>query len=165
MTQLTPLDPGNGQEFRYVMGHYPTGVCAVTSVSASGAPLAMVVGSFGSVSLDPPLVGFFPALSSTTWPEIEATGRFCVNVLAADQQDLCRSMARKGNDRFDGVAWHLSPGGMPVLADVVAWIDCSLYQVTPAGDHALVLGLVRAMATTGDRPALIFQRGSYGQMA
>jgi flavin reductase (DIM6/NTAB) family NADH-FMN oxidoreductase RutF len=164
MTSPLVLDPANPQHFRSVLGTYPTGVCAVTTLSDAGAPLVMVVGSFGSVSLDPPLVGFFPATNSETWPQIAATGRFCVNVLAADQQDLCRKMASKGADRFDGVAWHRSPNGALVLDGVVAWIDCTLHQVTPAGDHVLVLGAVQGFGTESEKPALIFQRGRYGQM-
>ena len=67
--------------FRRVLGHYPTGVCVVTAVEADGAPVGMVVGSFTSVSLDPPLVAFFPAKTSQSWPRLAAVGKFCVNVL------------------------------------------------------------------------------------
>lgn len=155
------LDPTNSQHFRRVLGHYPTGVCAITSRAPTGEVLAMIVGSFGSVSLDPPLVGFFPARSSATWPLLAATGRFCVNVLAGDQRDLCRQIAGGGPDRLAGTSWSPAPSGMPVLSGAVAWIDCTVEQVTPAGDHDLVLGRVQAMAVENDRPPLIFLRGGY----
>src|SRR3546814_2223086 len=74
--------------FRKILGHYPTGVCAITAMSDTGIPSAMVVGSFTSVSLDPPLVAFLPDKSSTSWPKIEASGRFCVNVLGDNQEAL-----------------------------------------------------------------------------
>src|SRR5260221_3387358 len=74
--------------FRHVLGHYPTGVGAITSIGDKG-PVAMVVGSFTSVSLDPPLVAFLPARSSTSLPKIGATDRFCVNGLSNNQQALC----------------------------------------------------------------------------
>ena len=70
--------------FRQVLGNYPTGVTVITALSANGDPLGMVVGTFTSVSLDPPLVGFLPDKKSSTWPLIEAAGHFCVNVLGRE---------------------------------------------------------------------------------
>ena len=79
---MSTIDP---RHFRNVLGCYPTGVCVVTA-SHDGARHAMVVGSFTSISLDPPLVGFFPDKKSSSWPQIAATGRFCANILTADQK-------------------------------------------------------------------------------
>lgn len=150
--------------FRRVLGHYPTGVCAITSV-CDGKPAAMVVGSFSSVSLDPPLVGFFPDRSSTSWPKIRSSGCFCVNVLASDQQDVCKALASKSDDKFSAVGFQLSDRGTPVLDDVVAWIDCDLHAVTDAGDHYMVLGLVRRLEAGSRRDPLVFFQGGYGQFA
>jgi len=145
--------------FRRVLGHYPTGVCVVTAVEADGAPVAMVVGSFTSVSLDPPLVAFFPAKSSTSWPRIQAVGKFCVNVLASDQLPLCRQIAMPGTDKFAGIAHRASANGSPILDDVVAWIDCDIADVQITGDHYLVLGRVRELGTekTTAAPLVFFQ--------
>src|SRR5690554_4284981 len=87
----TPID---SKALRTVLGSYPTGVCAI-SARVKGAPLAMVVGTFTSVSLDPPLVGFLPARSSETWALLRGVERFCVNVLAADQAEMCQRMATR----------------------------------------------------------------------
>lgn len=151
--------------FRRVLGHYPTGVCVVTAVDAEDAPIGMVVGSFTSVSLDPPLVAFFPAKSSGSWPRIETIGRFCVNVLASDQLPLCRQIAAPGPDKFAGIAHRVSANGSPILDDVVAWIDCTLEAVHEAGDHFIVLG--RVVALEVDRPGLplLFFQGSYGEFS
>ena len=150
--------------FRRVLGHYPTGVCVVTAVDQDG-PTGMVVGSFTSVSLDPPLVAFFPAKSSSSWPRIEEAGRFCVNVLASDQQLLCRQFSAKGADKFAGVAHRVSFLGSPILDGVVAWIDCTLEAVHEAGDHYIVLGRVKALEVDRpDKPLLFFQ-GAYGEFA
>ena len=67
------IDP---RHFRDVLGTYPTGVCVITAVDAEGHRSGLVVGSFTSISLDPPLVGFFPDKRSGTWPKIAAIGRF-----------------------------------------------------------------------------------------
>lgn len=151
--------------FRRVLGHYPTGVCVVTATEADGAPVGMVVGSFTSVSLDPPLVAFLPAKSSSSWPRVEAVGRFCVNVLASDQEALCRQISGPGPDKFAGIAHRVSDNGSPILDDVVAWIDCRLHAVHEAGDHYIVLGEVVALEVERPGRPLLFFQGSYGQFA
>jgi 3-hydroxy-9,10-secoandrosta-1,3,5(10)-triene-9,17-dione monooxygenase reductase component len=70
-----------GEAFRQVLGHLPTGVTVITAW-AEHEPTGMAANSVTSVSLDPPLVLFCPAKSSTTWPHIRQSGRFCVNVMA-----------------------------------------------------------------------------------
>lgn len=150
--------------FRKTLGHYPTGVCAITAIDGD-RPVAMVVGSFTSVSLDPPLVGFFPDRNSTSWPRIRQARRFCVNVLGSHQQGLCRTISSKAEDKFDALSFRLSDGGSPILDDVVAWIDCELHSVTDAGDHFIALGLVERLAVENPRAPLIFCQGGYGQFA
>lgn len=160
MADVTAIDSAT---FRRVLGHYPTGVCVVTALDEGAGPVAMVVGSFTSVSLDPPLVAFFPARTSTSWPQIERAGKFCVNVLGSDQQPLCKQLSAKGGDKFAGVVHRASANGSPILDGVVAWIDCSLEAVHEAGDHYIVVG--RVMALEVDRPGkpLLFFQGGYGE--
>lgn len=160
------LDPViDSAVYRRVLGHYPTGVCVVTATLSDGQRAAMVVGSFTSVSLDPPLVGFLPDISSTSWPQIERAGKFCVNILANDQQELCRRFSAKGADKFVGMSHQLSTNGSPVLDNVVAWIDCSLYKVYEAGDHYIALGRVQEMDIVRPEQPLLFFRGGYGSFA
>lgn len=158
MPQDQTLDP---QRFRAVLGRYPTGVCVITARATDGSAIGMVVGTFTSVSLDPPLVGFLPALGSTTWPQIQAAGTFCVNVMADTQEDLCRRIATKAPDRFDDVAAD-GPAGAPRLAGAIAWIDCRIAVAHPAGDHLFVCGEVLSLETPSDSAPLIFYRGGYG---
>lgn len=151
--------------FRRVLGHYPTGVCVVTSVDENGSPIGLVVGSFTSVSLDPPLVAFFPDKGSSTWPRIEKVGKFCVNVLASDQTAVCKQFAKSGADKFAGISHRTSSNGSPILDDVVAWIDCDLDKVHEAGDHFIVLGRVVALEVESPNKPLLFFQGSYGEFA
>lgn len=150
--------------FRRVLGHYPTGVCIVTAIDRDGQPAGMSVGSFTSVSLDPPLVAFFPDRKSSSWPRIERAGRFCVNILASDQEPLSRRFASRGADKFEGVTHRVSGNGSPILDGVVAWIDCDLHAVHEAGDHYIVLGEVVDLEVQGgaNGPLLFFQ-GGYGE--
>jgi flavin reductase (DIM6/NTAB) family NADH-FMN oxidoreductase RutF len=162
MTDTTlPFDEAR---FRQVLGHFTTGVTVVTAAAADG-PVGLAVGSFASVSLDPPLVGFFPDKSSSSWPKIEPTGHFCVNVLAEAQEDVCRRFAGKGDDKFRGLGWRPASSGAPVLDGILAWIDCDIAGVTDAGDHYFVLGRVRDLAVAHDGAPLLFFRGGYGRFA
>lgn len=149
--------------FRRVLGQYPTGVCAVTCGAPDGTPAGFVVGSFTSVSLNPPLIALFPDKSSTTWPQIETAGRFCVNVIAAEQEQLCRRLAAKDEGRFEGVSWRPASSGSPIIEGVVAWLDCDLHSVAEAGDHFVVLGRVRELDLERPTLPLLFFQGGYGR--
>jgi flavin reductase (DIM6/NTAB) family NADH-FMN oxidoreductase RutF/DNA-binding IclR family transcriptional regulator len=159
MSQPLTLDDGR---FREVLGHYPTGVVVVTACDAGGRPLGMTIGSFSSVSLDPPLIAYLPTRSSRTFARIRAAETFCINILAGDQEDLCRRFASGPRD-FAGVAWQRSPGGAPVLADTVGWIECSTHDISEAGDHYLVLGRVTGLQVSRPVQPLLFFQGGYGR--
>lgn len=152
------------EDVRHVMGHVPTGVAVVTAMTRSG-PVGLTVGTLTSVSLEPPLVGFLPARSSTSWPLIAPIGRFCVNVLSESNSELCSQFARSGADKFDGVAWHENESRSPVLEDALAWIDCTHEHIYPAGDHVIVLGRVQQMSVRADGRPLVFCHGKFQRLA
>lgn len=153
------------KRFREVLSNYPTGVTVITAMGLDGHPVGMAVGSFTSVSLDPPLVAFFPEKTSTTFPRIREAGSFCVNVLSAAQEQHCRSFAARGNDKFQGIDWEPAGSGSPLLDGVVAWVDCDIESVVEAGDHYVVLGRVRALDVSSPSLPLVFFRGGYGRFS
>jgi flavin reductase (DIM6/NTAB) family NADH-FMN oxidoreductase RutF len=126
MRPATAANLPDAGQFRRVLGHFPTGVAAITARDENGAPVGMTVGSFTSVSLDPLLVALLPDKNSGTFPKIRAAGSFCVNVLGEDQERVCRSFAAKGVDKFLGVQWRAAGSGSPIIDGVVAWIDCDI---------------------------------------
>jgi len=150
------------RRFRDVLGHYASGVTVVTAMAGQEA-VGLTCQSFSSVSLDPPLVVFIPARTSRTWPRIREAGRFCVNVLGADQQAVSDRFAGRGaGDRFAGVEWRPAPvTGSPLLAGSHAYVDCTVYAVHEAGDHDLVVGRVHAMGHAEAGEPLLFHRGRY----
>ena len=148
--------------FRQVMGHLPTGVAVVTAVH-DGAPAGLTVGSFTSVSLDPPLISITVDRAARSWPGIRAAGAFCVNLLAHDQVDLCRLFSSRQTEKFRDVSWRPAESGAPVLEGVVAWVDCDIDMVLETGDHHLVVGRVRDLDVARDVPPLLFHRGGYGR--
>ena len=160
--------PTNPQYFRKVFGHLPTGVVVVTGRSLDNELVGVTIGSFASISLDPPLAGFFIGRASRSWSLMAARGKFCANVLAASQTELCWRFAKDVSDgsvgsRFDGLEVGVSANGSPVLPDVVATIDCDVHAVHSFGDHDLVVGSVTALRTLQtDVPAMVFVQGKTG---
>lgn len=161
----------DAKNFRNVLGHFPTGVTIVTGMH-DDTPVGFTIGSFTSVSLDPPLVGFLPMHDSDTWAAMSASGAFCVNVLSRQQADLCWKFAKSDNEseRFDEVDWTPAPSGSPIISRAVAWIDCTVEQVYEMGDHFFVLGRVGALEADADGDGhgphpLLFFRGTLGGFA
>ena len=147
---------------RQVMGHFATGVTIVTAVDGD-EPVGFTCQAFVSLSLDPPLVLFSPQKQSSTWPRIRAAGTFCVNVLAEDQETLCRAFAVSGTDKYRGVGWKPGPAtGAPVLQDVLAWVEGRIIAEHGGGDHVIVVGRVLDMEVEQEGRPLLFYRGGFG---
>jgi 3-hydroxy-9,10-secoandrosta-1,3,5(10)-triene-9,17-dione monooxygenase reductase component len=152
----------DGVTYRKVLGRYPTGVTVVTAMDGD-EPVAMVIGSFVSVSLDPPLVGFLPGKSSTTWPRMVPGARFCVSVLADDQLPVCTAFFRKDVDPWEVVTWSVGETGCPIIDGALAYVDCTLHEVVDAGDHWMVFGRVVDTGARADGSPLLFLGGGYGR--
>ena len=135
----------------------------VVTGRADGLALGLAVNSFTSVSLNPALVAFCVSIASTTWPRLRPAGIFCVNILAEDQEVLSRAFAGRVGDRFEGVGWRPAPSGAPILAGVLAWIDCTIEAEHEAGDHVIVVGRVQELDVDHEGRPLVFYRGGYGR--
>lgn len=153
------IDPS---EFRRVLGHFPTGVTVVTGAGEDGLA-GMAIGSFASVSLDPPLVMFCPGRESESWLQIKETGAFGVSVLGDDQEDVCGVFASRDVDKFAGVHWTPKVTGSPIISGSIAWIDCEIHAIHDGGDHDIVVGLVKALDVDSDTGPLLFFQGGYGR--
>lgn len=149
--------------FRQVVGHFTSGVTVVTV--SDGEPLGLAVSSFMSVSLDPPLVAVCVRNESTTWPRVRKVGGFCVNVLAFDQELLCRRFSLPGTNRFADLQWHQSPAGFPVPEGVLAYVDCVIEHEFEGGDHTIAVGRVTSLGVMREALPLVYFRGGYGRFA
>jgi 3-hydroxy-9,10-secoandrosta-1,3,5(10)-triene-9,17-dione monooxygenase reductase component len=151
-------------KYRQALGHFPTGVTVVTACDA-GVPVGLAVGSFSSLSLEPPLVLFCPGNTSSSWPRIREAGVFCVNILGDDQTEVCRVMASKDPDKFAKVPWSTAVTGSPVIDGVLAWIDCTITEVLEGGDHHIVIGRVEDLGFAENGGPLVFSKGTYGRFS
>ncbi|MFV8160986.1 3-hydroxy-9,10-secoandrosta-1,3,5(10)-triene-9,17-dione monooxygenase reductase subunit [Mycobacterium sp. 134] len=148
--------------FRNVLGRFCTGITVVTTVD-QGTPVGFTCQSFAALSLDPPLVLFCPTKRSGAWHAIHASGHFCINVLSEKQENVSAKFGSRTPDKFGGIQWRPSRSGSPILADALAFIDCTVYAVHEGGDHFVVYGAVQELWESGEsdvRP-LLFYRGAY----
>lgn len=153
--------------FRAVLGQWPTGVSVVTTVAA-GAWHGVTASSFGSVSLDPPLVSVCLARSAFAHDLVESSGVFGVTVLGKDHAEIGRRFARwdpSAPDRFAGEEWLTAKTGAPLLADALGWLDCSVVHAYPGGDHTIFVGEVLAAATPRTTSPLLYHSRTWGQFA
>ena len=147
--------------FREVLGRFATGVAFVTA-APGGKPAGLIVNSFTSVSLEPPLVAFCPARSSFTWQRMRRAGRFGVNVLERGHEGFVRQATPAGADRFAEVDWEFGPGGAPLLTDALATLECAIVAEYPAGDHWIVVGRVDGLRMRRVGRPLTFFAGAFG---
>ena len=152
----TEADP---RAFRDALGRFGTGVTVVTCETGSG-PMGITANSFSSLSLDPPLVLWAPAKSSSRYPFYIAATHFAIHVLGEEQRDLCAGFARNG-DIFDTLSWREGAHKTPLIEGCLSRFECRQVAVHDAGDHSIVVGQVTHVTTREGRP-LLFQNGQYG---
>jgi flavin reductase (DIM6/NTAB) family NADH-FMN oxidoreductase RutF len=152
--------PVSSEEFRHACGRFATGVTIASVLDAKGTPHGLTVSSFTSVSLAPPLILICLGHEVSAIRHFRAATHFGINILGEDQRPLSDRFARKGHDRFDGVAWQGGVTGVPLLPDVLAAIECAVHRIVPMGDHDILVGeMVHAQVHEGS-PLLHFS-GSY----
>ncbi|MCW6511188.1 flavin reductase family protein [Lichenifustis flavocetrariae] len=147
------------RQFRDVLGSFTTGVVVVTTLGEDGRPIGLTVNSFNSVSLDPPLILWSLALKSPSLAAFRQHAYFAINILAEDQEPLCRQFATPSSDKFANIRFDRGVTGVPVLHATAAYLECRAFARYPGGDHEIHVGEVMAVHDHGAAP-LVFHRGS-----
>ena len=149
--------------FRQLLGRFATGVSIVTARGVDGRPVGMTASSLASVSLEPPLLLVAVDKANDMHDILVAAPHFAVNILASHQESLSRRFAETDPNRFAGVGYREGRNGAPLLADVLAHIECAMHAAGPGGDHTVFFGLVTGGDVT-DRQPLIYYRSGYGSL-
>jgi len=160
-TAVSPDDDAKAQRaLRDAFGAFVTGVTVVTTRDEDGQLAGCTANSFSSVSIDPPLVLWSLARTSSSYPVFERSKRFTINVLAEDQRHLSQLFASKGMDRFGNSNWTLGLGGVPILDGALCYLECVKFASYPGGDHTIFVGQVENFQRKQQRP-LVFGGGRY----
>lgn len=153
--------------YRQIIGHFATGVTVITT-SVNGWLHGMTANAVTSVSLNPLLLLICVDKSARAHQEIDAAGRFGVNILSADQEHVSRTFAEKRRPEegsLAGLDYHLGAHGTPVIDGSLAYMECEITDRCEGGDHTIFIGKVLEGAVTGDAHPLLFFRGGYRQLA
>jgi flavin reductase (DIM6/NTAB) family NADH-FMN oxidoreductase RutF len=150
-------------EFRSVLGRFPSGVTVVTTKAADGSNHGMTVSAFCSVSLEPPLVLICIEKTASVHEALVKAPRFVINILSAKQEQIARRFSIVDIDRFEGVGFSKSGNGIAVLDDVLGVIECERVALQDSGDHTIIVGEVEASRAENGTP-LLYYRGGYAQL-
>ncbi len=153
--------PITSEAFRDALRHFPAGVTIVTIRSGEEVH-GLTVSAFASVSPEPPLIMVCIDHRHHAHDLLKAKGAtFAVNILREDQQELSNRFAYvKDEDRFAEGRWTTAVTGAPVLADALAWLDCTVFSHQRAGTHTIYVGEVQASSVphSEERPLVYWNR-------
>ena len=147
-----------GERMRLAMRRVPTPVTVVTA-AARDEIRGITVGSFTSVSLNPPLISFNVARQARMHGVIVEAENFAVHLLADTQADLSTAFAephKAGGEQFRGIDHTMGDFGVPVLVDAAVVFHCVAWAVHPGGDHSLVIGRVRRVEKGEEADPLVY---------
>ena len=151
----------DAKEFRNALGQFPTGVPVVTTLDKDGNKVGMTANSFSSVSLDPMLVLWSIAKTSSSFEVFNETEHFAIHVLNANQKDVSNTFASKDcADRFAQVAHSAGHAELPILDDYSALFQCEIEARYEGGDHIIMVGRVVEFDNKAEAP-LVFHAGRY----
>jgi flavin reductase (DIM6/NTAB) family NADH-FMN oxidoreductase RutF len=153
----------DGTQLRKVFGHFPTGVVAVCA-DIDGAPVGMLISSFTSVSLDPPLASICVMETSRSWSSLRQAPRLGISILGDGHQELCRQFSSP-RDRFAGIDLTTTADGAVLLPEASAWLDCAIRDEITAGDHTIVLLSIRRVAAHSTAGPLVFCQSTYYRLS
>ena len=153
------------EEFRAALGRFASGVTVITVPTGNGGVHGMTASAFCSVSLRPPLVLVCVDHLAETYLHLRDRCCFGVSILKQEQEALSEFFAdpeRNPDAAYRlGVSYCNMRSGMPVLADALAQLDCTVVESHPAGDHSIFVGHVEEVSVHEGTPLLYF-RGRYG---
>ena len=153
--------PIDAATFKAILSRWASGVTVVTC-RHDGSVHGMTASAFCSVSLEPPLVLVCVARHNRTHEYIGAQGTFGIHILGADMEEIsdrCAGFRGPDGHCLNDVPIRSAATGAPILADALAWMDCSLWRAYDGGDHTIFVGEIQAGGVGDGSPLLWFRRG------
>ncbi len=157
------MNPIEKRPFRDALGQFATGVTLITTVDAEQNPVGMTANSFSSLSLEPPLVLWSIAKSSSNYPVFAEANHFAIHILEKSQTEIAQQFARKDIDRFEGIEIEKGIRDTPVLTRFLSRFECATECRYDGGDHLILVGRVQKLDTQAGAP-LIFFGGKFAQL-
>jgi flavin reductase (DIM6/NTAB) family NADH-FMN oxidoreductase RutF/DNA-binding GntR family transcriptional regulator len=152
----------DNETFRHVIGHFASGVTVITTRHGD-EDFGATASAMSSLSLEPPMLLVCLNTRSSTQEAIHASGRLGVNILDENQGVVAERFASsRGANKFAGINVERGEGGVPLLADALAFCECQVAESVVAGTHRVFLSnVIRAVAREGS--PLTYFRGKFGR--
>ncbi|MBD2809438.1 flavin reductase family protein [Xenorhabdus sp. Vera] len=146
---------------RVLLGNYPTGVAVAATRTADGRNVGLTINSFASLSLEPPLVLWSLINHSPNLTVFRDCEYFTISMLGCDHQELAMRFANPGvENKFQDIPVQETPEGVPSIEGAIATLVCVNHQQTHLGDHLLMIGKVKRIASIEGKP-LVFHGGMF----
>ncbi|MEH0628353.1 flavin reductase family protein [Streptomyces stelliscabiei] len=146
------------RRFRKAMASFPSGVTIVTTTDETGQWRGFTATSFCSVSMEPRLILVCLAASAECHPAFTSAARWLVHVITDEHTELAMRFATRGADKFAHPGFAPNERGLPTLDSAAVTLECSTYEIHPAGDHTILLGRVDNARLSEGIPTLYYQR-------
>lgn len=148
------------QAMRELAGHV-----SVIATGSGAERTGFTATSVSSLSAEPPTLLVCLNRASSSYPVLERSGSFTVNVLHEGQKAIAERFSGagglKGVARYHGADWLTLASGAPALVGASAVFDCMLDELIERHTHAIVIGRVVAVAVQPGQPALLYRNGRY----
>lgn len=148
---------------REAFGHFPSGVIAIAA-ELDGARVGLAASTFVPVSLDPPLVSFCVQNTSETWPRLKDVAVLGISVLGESHDAAARALAAKTGDRFAGLETESSAAGAVFVKGTSVWLETTIDNEVPAGDHTIVILRIRDVTVHGEVAPIVFHRSGFRRL-
>ncbi len=148
---------------REAFGHFPSGVIAIAA-EVDGIKVGLVASTFVPVSLEPPLVSFCVQNTSETWPRLKGLPYLGISVLGESHDEAARTLATKTGDRFAGLQTTSTEAGAVFVEGTSVWLESSIEQLIPAGDHTIVILRVSGITVHAEVAPIVFHRSTFRRL-
>ena len=151
------MNPAASKEmFLQAWGSFPSGVSVITFYEDGGAVHGLTANAVCSVSLEPCLVLVCVDHKARSFAMLRESERFVMNFLSHGQEGPFNHFARSDTEGEPPFKFHRSAHGLPVLDGCVAWLECRIVGMHPAGDHTIFVGEVEEIEFYGGRPLVLY---------
>jgi flavin reductase (DIM6/NTAB) family NADH-FMN oxidoreductase RutF len=162
MESMSPTDL-SPTTLREAFGHFPSGVIAIAA-EIDGARVGLAASTFVPVSLEPPLVSFCVQNTSETWPKLKDLPHLGISVLGESHDEAARTLAAKTGDRFAGLRTVSTETGAVFVEGTSVWLESSIEQLIPAGDHTIVILRISDITVHAEVPPIVFHRSTFRRL-
>lgn len=137
---------------------------AIATAAVGKEKRGITIGSFTSLSLDPPLISFNVDSDSQMHPLIKRATHFAIHLPQPGQSSLCEHFAQSGltgSEQFNGMDHYRNRYGNPVLRNISTVLDCRAYKQITAGDHTIIVGEVLEVEQENTNAGILYYNRSY----